>query len=147
LGPCLLWGVLEGVGWPAIVVWCLGDIYVKRFLWGVEGVREVGNDIQELLGGVWERVGSLIVVECDEWSNVLSGDKFGGVGWGIVVSKISARRSVEKVRFASSAVNLLAWRQRPDEMVTYSSGNESHRVEFASSSSRELQVSHHHEAG
>lgn len=46
-----------------------------------------------------------MVVECDEGSNVGSGDRLGGVGWGIVVSKISERNSVEKVRFASSAVD------------------------------------------
>ena len=52
---------------------------------------------------MWVRVGSWWVVECDEPSKVESGDRFGGVCWGMVVSKISDRRSVEKVRFASSA--------------------------------------------
>ena len=32
-----------------------------------------------------------------------SGESVGGVGWGIVVPKSSERRSVEKVRLASSA--------------------------------------------
>ena len=80
-------------------------MYVKRFLWGVEGVKEAGNDVLVvLLGGVWDRVGSFIVVECEESINVESGERFGGVGCGIVVSKISERSNVEKVRFASSAV-------------------------------------------
>lgn len=60
---------------------------------------------EELFGGVRDRVGSLTVVECDEGSNVGSGDRFGGVGCGIVVSKISDRSKVENVRFASSATN------------------------------------------
>ena len=66
---------------------------------------EAGNEgIEELLGGVCDRVGSLIVVECDEGSNVGSGERLGGVGCGIVASNISERSSVENVRFASSAV-------------------------------------------
>jgi len=44
-----------------------------------------------------------MVVECEEGSNVGSGERFGGVGWGMVVSKISDRSNVEKVRLASSA--------------------------------------------
>jgi hypothetical protein len=80
-------------------------MYVKRFLCGVEGVKEVGKGgMEELLGGVRERVGSLMVVECEDGNNAGSGDKLGGVGCGIVLSKISARRRVEKVRFASSAI-------------------------------------------
>lgn len=76
---------------------------------GVEGVREDGNEVlDELLGGVCDRVGSCIVVECEEGSRVGSGERFGGVGCGIVLSKISARSSVEKVRFASSAARLIS---------------------------------------
>lgn len=45
-----------------------------------------------------------MVVECEDGSKVGSGERFGGVGWGMVVSKISCRSKVEKVRFASSAV-------------------------------------------
>jgi hypothetical protein len=89
-----------------MLVWCLGDMYVKRFLWGVEGVRVTGNGVLEaLLGGVCDRVGSLMVVECDE-GNPASGETFGGVGCGIVLSNISDRSNVENVRFASSAA---AW--------------------------------------
>jgi hypothetical protein len=44
-----------------------------------------------------------MVVECEEGRRVGSGERFGGVGCGIDVSKISERRSVEKVRFASSS--------------------------------------------
>jgi len=65
-------------------------MYVKRFLCGVEGVKEAGSEeLVVVVGGVCDRVGSLMVVECDEVSNVGSGDRFGGVGCGIVVSKIS----------------------------------------------------------
>ena len=79
-------------------------MYVKRFLWGVEGVKERGRDVlDELVGGVCDRVGSFMVVECDEGSKIESGDRFGGVCCGIVVSKISERSNVENVRFASSA--------------------------------------------
>jgi hypothetical protein len=79
---------------------------VKRFLWGVEGVREAGKEVLDgLLGGVRERVGSLMVVECDEGKSVGSGERFGGVAWGMVLSKISERSNVENVRFASSAMN------------------------------------------
>jgi hypothetical protein len=77
---------------------------VKRFLCGVDGVRETGNEVLEpLLGGVCDLVGSFMVVECDEGSKVASGERFGGVGWGIVLSNISDRSNVENVRFASSA--------------------------------------------
>lgn len=76
-------------------------MYVKRFLWGVEGVRLVGSDEDEkFVGGVLDLDGSLIVVE---WVEVRSGDRLGGVGCGIVLSNSSDRRRVEKVRFASSA--------------------------------------------
>ena len=81
-------------------------MYVKRFLWGVDGVREAGKEVlEELLGGVCDRVGSFIVAEWDEGGKVESGDRFEGVGCGIVVSKISERSNVENVRFASSAGN------------------------------------------
>jgi hypothetical protein len=50
------------------------------------------------------RVESWWVVECDDGSKVESGEILGGVCCGMVVSNISERRSVEKVRFASSAV-------------------------------------------
>ena len=82
---------------------------MKRFLWGVEGVREAGKEVlDELLGGVCDRVGSLMVVECDEGNKVVSGDRCGGVDCGMVVSKISERSNVENVRFASSAGRKLA---------------------------------------
>jgi hypothetical protein len=76
---------------------------VKRFLCGVEGVRETGSEeAGPLLGGVRDLVGSWLVVEL-LGSNVVSGERFGGVGWGIVVSNNSDRSKVEKVRFAVSA--------------------------------------------
>lgn len=32
---------------------CFGDMYEKRFLWGVDGVREDGKEVVEVLfGGV-----------------------------------------------------------------------------------------------
>lgn len=102
-GPCLLWGVLDGVGWPAMFVWWRGDMYVKRFLRGVEGVPELGNgEIAAALGGVCIRVESLTPVA--EGIMLVSGDRLGGVGWGIVESNISARSTFEYVRFAASAV-------------------------------------------
>lgn len=62
-------------------MWCRGVIYVNRFLWGVEGVRLVGNELDEtLVGGVLDRDGSFIVVACVEGSNEGSGDSVGGVG-------------------------------------------------------------------
>ena len=64
--------------------------------------------LDELLGGVWDLVGSLIVVECEAGSNVGSGERFGGVGCGIVVSKSSDLNKVENVRFASSAVYIVS---------------------------------------
>ncbi len=73
----------------------------------MEGVKEAGKGVLDaLLGGVCDRVGSLMVVECEEGGRVESGERFGGVGCGIVLSKISERSRVEKVRFASSAVLL-----------------------------------------
>ncbi len=76
---------------------------------GVDGVREAGNEVlEELFGGVCDRVGSFIVVECEDGNIVGSGERFGGVGCGIVVSNISARSKVENVRFASSAVDLIS---------------------------------------
>jgi hypothetical protein len=72
---------------------------VKRFLWGVEGVKEAGKEVlDELLGGVWDLVGSFMVVEWEEGIRVASGERLGGVGWGMVVSKISDRSNVENVR-------------------------------------------------
>ena len=92
-------------------------------------------------------MGSLMVVECDEGSSVGSGDRFSVVGCGIVVSNISERSKVENVRFASSAINWVrVWHGGIEFIPTYSSENEFHRVEFASSPSRVSQVSRHHEA-
>lgn len=56
------------------------------------------------MGGVLERVGSWIVVDSPDGGKVGSGERAGVVTCGIVVSKISERRRVENVRFASSAV-------------------------------------------
>jgi hypothetical protein len=89
-------------------------MYVKRFLCGVDGVKEAGKEVlEELVGGVCDRVGSFIVVECDEGSKVESGDRLGGVCCGIVVSKISERSNVENVRFASSATYKVSRRLVP----------------------------------
>lgn len=78
---------------------------MNRFLWGVDGVRLlVGReDDEKLVGGVLDLEGSFTVVE---WVDVTSGDRVGGVGWGIVVSNNSDRRRVENVRLASSATPL-----------------------------------------
>lgn len=74
---------------------------MKRFLWGVEGVRLAGSeDDDTFVGGVLDLEGSFMVVE---WVEVRSGDRLGGVGCGMVVSNNSDRRRVENVRFASSA--------------------------------------------
>ena len=74
---------------------------MKRFLWGVEGVRLAGSEEEErFVGGVLDLERSLTVVE---WVEVRSGERLGGVGCGTVLSNSSDRRRVEKVRFASSA--------------------------------------------
>lgn len=53
---------------------------MKRFLCGVEGVRDTGKEVLlPLLGGVRDRVGSLMVVECVDDGNG-SGERLGGVG-------------------------------------------------------------------
>lgn len=61
-----------------MLVRCFGDMYVNMFLCGVEGVRDTGK-AGPLLGGVCDRVGSLIVVLCDE-CRAGSGERLGGVG-------------------------------------------------------------------
>ena len=76
---------------------------MKRFLWGVEGVRLAGSEEERFVGGVLDLDGSFTAVE---WVEVRSGERLGGVGWGIVVSNNSDRRRVEKVRFASSAAEI-----------------------------------------
>ena len=55
---------------------------MKRFLWGVEGVRLAGGNEEEdtFVGGVRDLDGSLNVVECVEVGKVGSGDSVGGVG-------------------------------------------------------------------
>ena len=59
-----------------------------------------GKDEDRFVGGVPDLEGSLMVVECVE---VISGERLGGVGCGIVMSNNSFRSSAEKVRLASSA--------------------------------------------
>lgn len=91
------------------------------------------------------RVESWCVVVCDEGSKVESGETLGGVCCGMVVSNISDRRRVEKVRFASSA------RCRVSELPEYVgdthptnfSGNEARREVCASSASKGLLGSLH----
>lgn len=110
-------------------------MYVKRFLWGVDGVRlAAGRDVDDtFVGGVLDRVGSLIVVECVEVGGAGSGERVGGVGWGMVVSNSSERSKVEKVRLASSAGfgSAIGWLNWSVAYPTYSSGNEALREEFA----------------
>ena len=103
---------------------------MKRFLWGVDGVRLAGGKEEDtLVGGVRDLDGSLKVVECVEVGKVGSGDKFGGVGCGIVVSKSSERNNVEKVRFASSAAELSVTRiSLNEEIWAYFSENEALHV-------------------
>lgn len=57
-------------------MWCLGETYEKRFLWGVDGVKlAAGRALGEALdGGVLDLVGSCIVVEYTECRCVGSGD-------------------------------------------------------------------------
>ena len=76
-------------------------------------------------GGVLDPDGSCIVVEGPDPRFVVSGDNEGGVGWGIDVSKSSARSTLEYVRFASSAVSCERMqRLRIDEKsTTYFSEN------------------------
>lgn len=45
--PRRLPGVLDGVGCPDTLLCCRGDMYVKRFLCGVEGVKEAGGRDEE----------------------------------------------------------------------------------------------------
>lgn len=88
-----------------------------------------------------------MVVECEEGNRVESGDRFGGVRCGMVVSKISDRSKVENVRFASSANNWsVDWLNNLFSSLAYSSGNEARHVVSASFVSKVLPVNHHHEA-
>ena len=121
---------------------------MKRFLWGVEGVRLAGSEEDEkFVGGVLDLDGSLIVVE---WVEVRSGDRLGGVGWGMVVSKSSDRRRVEKVRFASSAAesqNVILHDRKVQQSFAYFSGNEALREGSFSWLSMALQAMHRHAVG
>ncbi len=56
-------------------------MYVKRFLWGVDGVRLVGgsDDEEVWVGGVRDLDGSLMVVDNVFDGIVGSGDSVGGV--------------------------------------------------------------------
>lgn len=71
---------------------------------GVEGVRDVVRVVvQGALGGVCDlAVSRALLAAVAAWS----GDVVCGFSWGIVLSKSSARSSFEKVRFASSAVEV-----------------------------------------
>ncbi len=118
---------------------------MKRFLWGVEGVRLVGSEEDErFVGGVLDLDGSLMVVECVE---VRSGDRLGGVGCGMVVSNNSDRRRVEKVRFASSATEIqttILCVCKVLKNFTHFSGNGALREESSSLLSMVLQAMHRH---
>lgn len=118
---------------------------MKRFLWGVEGVRLAGSeDDEKFVGGVLDLDGSLIVVE---WGEVRSGDRLGGVGCGMVVSNNSDRRRVEKVRFASSAAEsqtTILHVCKVLQSFTHFSGNEALREESFSWLSMALQAMHRH---
>lgn len=87
----------------------------------------------------------MIVVECEEASKFGSGDRFGGVGWGIVVSNISERSSVEKVRLASSAVDTqLALFETQMYSFAYFSESEARHAVCASFAWKVSPVSHRH---
>lgn len=79
-------------------------MYENKFLCGVDGVREDGREMLEVLfGGVCDRVPSAGYV-LEVFGSELSGDP-EEAACGTEFSNISARKSVEKVRFASSAEN------------------------------------------
>ena len=121
---------------------------MKRFLWGVEGVRLAGSEEDErFVGGVLDLDGSLIVVE---WVEVRSGDRLGGVGCGMVVSNNSDRRRVEKVRFASSAAEsqtTVPHFCKRLQNVTHFSGNGALREESFFWPSMVSQAMHRHVVG
>lgn len=54
---------------------------MKRFLWGVDGVRLAGgsDDEEPWVGGVRDREGSCMVVACVFDGRIGSGDTVGGV--------------------------------------------------------------------
>jgi hypothetical protein len=84
-------------------------MYEKRFLWGVEGVREDETGAGGgPLGGVCDLVPSCTLVACDDRATLCSGDRLEGVSCGMEPSNNSARSKVEKVRFASSAEILVS---------------------------------------
>ena len=121
---------------------------MKRFLWGVEGVRLAGSEeVEKFVGGVLDLDGSFTVVE---WVEVRSGERLGGVGWGIVVSNNSDRRRVEKVRFASSAAEnqtkIIRVRKRL-RSCAHSSGSGALREESFSCLSMASQAMHRHVVG
>lgn len=64
-GPCRLWGVLVGVGWPDMFVNCWGEEKVKIFFrCGVDGVRLAAErDVESLRGGVLALESLLTVIE------------------------------------------------------------------------------------
>ena len=69
-----------------------------------------GREDAELCAGGVSLVGSFMLIGC---VRIGSGDRLGGVGWGIVVSKSSERRRFENVRLASSAMSSFSERS-PD---------------------------------
>lgn len=76
-------------------------MYENKFLCGVDGVREDGREMLEVLfGGVCDRVPSAGYV-LEVFGSESSGDPEAACGTEF--SNISARKSVENVRFASSA--------------------------------------------
>ena len=145
LGPCWLRGVLDGVKFPEAF---RGDLYEKRFLLGVDGVMLAGGSDDAALreGGVWEWPDS-----CREPEKPGSGVSEWMSGWGTESPKNSFRRTLEYVRFASSAVVAVSQRSSPGEKikrlsVTYFSGNGYPHSEASSCPSRELSDSRPHVA-
>ena len=76
---------------------------------------------------------------------MISGERLGGVGCGTVVSNSSDRRSVENVRFASSAANYQTKRRfKILGASTHSFENEVLREESAALALKELRVMRRH---
>lgn len=63
-GPCRLWGVLVGVGWPDMFVNCWGEKVKMFFRCGVDGVRlATESDAESCRGGVLALESLLTVME------------------------------------------------------------------------------------
>lgn len=87
--------------WPAIPLWFRGDMYVNKFLWGVDGVMVGGKEGAGAAGGVLDLAPPSY--RFAEREDPCSGDIDRGVACGIEPSKSSERSSELYVRFACSA--------------------------------------------